>query len=363
MDKRWWVFGTLVVTLAGYLFTFYPAYTPVVAAVGGECAGTFYSVSLPLNDLGASEYLRINGDPPTEPPTPTGVDGGLYPGGVNTRPATHEAAGMALAENIVPLNNAGEPATDGRIVMISIGMSNTAQEFQEFVTLANADPDLHPLLAIVNGAQPGQTSDDWADPAAPAWDVVDQRLISGFLSPAQVQIAWVKLAQTGTGGFPAKAQALQADLEAVAQNLKTRYPNIKLAYLSSRTRSYTYWQGLSPEPVAFETGFAVRWLIEQQLNGDPDLNYDPASGPAVAPWLAWGPYLWIDGLNPRSDGRVWLPEDLAPDCTHPSPGGELKVADMLLDFFKSDATTAPWFLADGVPISPYEIYLPILLKE
>jgi hypothetical protein len=47
------------------------------------------------------------------------------------------------------------------------------------------------------------------------------------------------------------------NLEAIARNLRTHYPNLKIAFFSSRTRSYTYWRGLSPEPLAFETGFAV----------------------------------------------------------------------------------------------------------
>lgn len=321
---------------------------PVLAAAGG-CTGAFLPVSLPLNDLGPAEYVRMDG-------TPTGEIGGLYPGGINGRPAAHHAAGRALAAQIQPLDVNGMPAADGRVVMISVGMSNTAQEFQAFITLANADPDKPPLLAIVNGAQPGQTSGVWADPDAAAWDVLDARLASGFLSPQQVQVAWVKLVQTGAGDFPAKALALQADLTAVTQNLKARYPNLKLAYFSSRTRAYTYWMGLSPEPVAYETAFAVRWLLEQQLNGDPALNYDPAKGPALAPWLSWGPYLWIDGLNPRSDGRVWEPADLLSDCTHPSASGEQKVALMLQEFFKGDETTIPWFL-----LPPQAIYLPLMM--
>jgi hypothetical protein len=118
--------------------------------------------------------------------------------------------------------------------------------------------------------------------------------------------------------------------------------------------------GLSPEPIAFETGFAVKWLLAQQIV-DGELNYDANNGPVVAPWLAWGPYLCIDGENPRSDGRVWTQVDLAPDCTHPSESGELKVAGMLLEFFRSVSTTFSWFLADGG--YPHKLYMPLLLAE
>ena len=65
----------------------------------------------------------------------------------------------------------------------------------------------------------------------------------------------------------------------------------------------------------------------------------------VAPYLCWGPYLWADGLNPRSDGFTWACSDvLATDFTHPSSTGIGKVADQLLAFFKTDPTATPWFL-------------------
>lgn len=309
------------------------------------CTAPLRSVSQPLTDLGPGEYVRFEGGP-------TGYSGGLYPGGSNNRPAAHEAAGVALARQITPLNFAGEPDPQGRIVMISVGMSNAAMEFGTFINLADADPAVHPRLRLINGAQPGQISTDWTDPDAPTWDYVD-RLISDFgLSPAQVQVAWIKNTRTGVDDFPEWAEDLQGDLAQIVRALKIRYPNVRLAYLSSRTRSYTYWQGLSPEPAAFESGFAVKWLIEQQLAGDPGLNYDPAAGTVVAPFLSWGPYLWIDGLNPRSDGLVWTQADLAPDCTHPSESGEQKVAAQLLAFFKSDSTAQPWFLDGPLPPPP-----------
>ena len=111
--------------------------------------------------------------------------------------------------------------------------------------------------------------------------------------------------------------------------------------MCSRSRAYTL-SGLSPEPTAYETGFAVKWLIEQRLAATGNL------GLQVAPWLSWGPYLWVDGTQPRSDGLVWSCSDTSGDFTHPSPSGQTKVANQLLVFFKTDPTATPWFLPKSI---------------
>jgi lysophospholipase L1-like esterase len=299
-------------------------------------------VAAPLTDLGANEYIRLDGQA-------TGFMGGLYPDGRNQRPPDHETAGQAIAATIVPLNELGEPDANGRIVLISVGMSNTNSEFNQFMEAIHQNPAVHPAVKAVNGAQSGRVANDWAAPDTDTWDNLNTILARANSSPAQVQIAWIKLTLTDGGSFPEKAEALQANLFTIVQQLKARYPNLKLAYLSSRTRSYVIGRGLSPEPAAYETGFAVRWLIEQQINGDPALNFDPTKGTVMAPYLSWGPYLWIDGENERADGRLWLAEDLAIDCTHPSRSGNQKVAQMLLEFFLTDSTTG-WFRAGEAPV-------------
>jgi PKD repeat protein len=165
-------------------------------------------------------------------------------------------------------------------------------------------------------------------------------------------VAWIKEAESHPaklGAFPIHAQILQSDLQAIARNLKTLYPNIKIAYFSSRTRAYTNDPTtLNPEPFAYESAFAVRWMLEDQLDGAANLNFDSSQGPVVAPWMAWGPYLWADGTNPRSDGFVWLCSDLQGDFTHPSPSGDDKVTNELLAFFKTHPTATPWFLRSTI---------------
>jgi PKD repeat protein len=304
--------------------------------------------NLPLPDLGPGLYQTF--------------PGGLYPGGNSTRPPAHEAAGINIGtNNIQPRDAAGAvDLVNGKIVLISVGMSNTNDEFASgsnaFQPRANGDPSKNPKLVVVNGAQSGMDAPKWLDPTAATWNTVDSRLTAAGVTPQQVQVAWVKQAiahPSSLGAFPAHAQTLQSDIQTIARNLLIRYPNIQIAYFSSRTRAYTNDAAtLNPEPFAYESGFSVKWMIENQINGTGNLNFDPSHGTVVAPYLSWGPYLWADGTNPRSDGFTWLCSDTQSDFTHPSATGVGKVADQLLAFFKTDPTARPWFLRNTVVGTP-----------
>lgn len=276
--------------------------------------------------------------------------GGLYPKGVNARPASHEAAGQALLARIRPRNSTGAiDDQNGRIVLLSVGMSNTTQEFSAFKTVADRDPEKNPKVLIVDGAQGGASADHiLADPKT-YWNNVEQRLKSAGVTDAQVQTAWIKLADsTPTLPFPADAQKLESDIKTIILSLTPRFPNLRMAYLSSRIYAGYATTSLNPEPYAYQGGFSVKWLIEAQIQGDSSLDFSAGK----APWMAWGPYLWADGLSMRFDGLTWACSELATDGTHPSPTGQMKVAQMLLDFFKGDTTTRPWFVGAVAQIPP-----------
>lgn len=286
----------------------------------------------PLPELGTEKYQ--------------GYEGGFYPGGKNERPKEqHEAAGLALAKTIAPLNKDGKPDQNGKIVMLSIGMSNTTQEFSVFKRTADGDSEKNPSLTIVDGAQGGQTAFRIKDPSANFWTVVDQRLTQAGVSRDQVQAAWIKEADAGpSSGFPKYAQTLRDELRDIVQLMHKRYPNLKLVYLSSRTYGGYAKTPLNPEPYAYESGFSVKWLIEEQIKGEKALNFDPAKGEVMAPWLSWGPYLWANGTTKNSDGLFYEESDFGGDGTHPTASGQKKVAAQLLNFFKTDSTAKSWFL-------------------
>jgi hypothetical protein len=138
---------------------------------------------------------------------------------------------------------------------------------------------------------------------------------------------------------------LQSEIELLLQNAQLYYPNLKLAYFGSRAYA-GYSNGVStidPEPYAYEAAFAARGAIQDQLNGVA-LNYNPNNGPVVSPWLAWGSYHWANGMTPRSDGLLFVCQDFNSDGTHTAIDGSNKTAATILQFFKTDPTTTPWFL-------------------
>lgn len=322
---------------------------------------------IPLTDMTASQtYL--------------GFSGGLYENTTNTVPADHDTAGISIASNIVPLDTSGTPdPVNGKVLFMSIGMSNTTQEWcaqgyvvntpcdsWSFTGQALADSRVNKTnLVFIDGAKGGQDAATWDQPTDPNYD----RVATSILSPLgydekQVQVIWIKEANgqpTGTPTLPntsADAYVLETHLGNIIRAAKVRYPNLKQVFLSSRIYGGYAITTTNPEPYAYESGFSVKWLVQAQIdqmrNGGAvsdtragDLNYQTG----VAPWIAWGPYLWADGANPRSDGLTWVKTDFDPsDYTHPSqPGapsdtqsGEFKVGGMLLNFFLNSPHT-PWF--------------------
>ncbi len=316
---------------------------PVQPTTGAECQNIFWDVAgtstpmIAINDLGTGTYL--------------GSEGGLYPNGSNVMPPSHEADGIALAQGIQPLNAAGNPDPNGSYGILSIGESATAHTWSQFMNDADADPSKNTHLVITRGAQPKTGAVHFANINDGAWNtIIDFYLPQAGLTPNQVVAAWV-LSVNGypTGVFPADMSQLKSEYEDIARNLHTLFPNIKLAYFTSKFYD-GYANGLPkpifPEPYAYEDGFAVKWAIQDQINGVGNLNYNPALGPVVAPWMAWAAYDWTNGLIARSDGLTWSCQDVRDDGVHPSaPIGQEKEANILMNFFKADETTTPWFLA------------------
>jgi hypothetical protein len=326
--KRNSTFAKVCPILVAFFFLVYFA----AASYASNCSRTSVGF-IPLNDLGSGTYQNKKG--------------GLYPHSENIRPSKHEKAGLALAQKIGPLSPTGKSDANGKYVLLSIGMSNTGAEFGQFIKLAKVDPLKDPRLVIVNGGIPRQPANLMLDPNDDYWPKVQLQLQRSFVTPKQVTVVWIKQADAGPKlPFPSDAKKLRKELRIILGLIHQKFPKVKLAYMSSRIYAGYATTTLNPEPFAYQSGFAVKWLIGSQIVGSARLNYDPKKGRVKSPWLSWGPYLWADGLHPRSDGLTWSCSDFRDDGTHPSDSGTAKVASLLLQYFQTDVTAREWYLAN-----------------
>ncbi len=288
---------------------------------------------IPLTDLGTGSY--------------GGAEGGLYPGGSNTPPPAWEASALTLADGIQPLDANGNNDPNGSYALLSIGVSITRTIWDEFEPMEVGDPTISPHLVLVNAAVDGTNSPDWTSPSSGAWlTILNNYLPYQNLTANQVVAAWVMMPHSNPHGtYPNDMTTQENDLISVLQNLHTFFPNLKIAYLTSNHYGNYEPSKSYPEPYSYEFGLAVQTVIEDQINGQANLNWNPANGTVMAPFLLWGPYDWANGMVSRSDGLVWTCQDMSSDGLHPSLAGRNKEAALLATFFKTDPTATPWFLA------------------
>ncbi len=269
-----------------------------------------------------------------------GEDGGLYGKGSNELPQALKTSADAALAQIKPLDAQGKPADSGKIVLVSISMSNATQEFSFFKGIADKDPRKADKLTIVDCAQGGQAMAQWVPADGRPWQEAMNRIEHAGVSPEQVQVAWIKLANVNpSGSMKEHLDKLEADTTTVLHNAKQRFPNLRIAYLGSRIWAGNATSGLNPEPYAYEGAYSVRHLIQKQMNGDESL------AAAKSPLLLWGPYLWAEGEKGRKlDDVKYIKADFADEGVHPSQSGREKVAKQLLEFFATSPLAKGWFV-------------------
>ncbi len=306
-------------------------------------------VAKPLNDLATGKYK--------------GFQGGLFENGSNDVPRDHASDGLALAAQVKPIR--------GKFVLLSIGMSNATIEWRPFIELAADDSRVnHASMAVLNGAQGAMTACFWRfatenpvqsgcrapRPIPNQYDRIrDELLKPSGLAEDQVEVIWMLNANprpnVALPASDAEAYIYEREIGEIARAARKRYPNLKLMFISSRAYAGYAAVPLNPEPYAYEYGFSVKWTIQAQIDETRNGKIDSIAGDldykkGVAPWIAWGPYLWADGDVPRSDGLTWKATEFQQDGTHPNKDGVNKIAHMLMDFFTSSPYTG-WFRKQG----------------
>ena len=224
---------------------------------GADCSLTSTGL-IPLTDMGSRRYH--------------GYRGGLYPAGRNTPAPKYLRKGQTASKQIRPIN--------GKIVLLSVGMSNATAEFSAFKRSSDRDTQVNPNVVVVDGAQDG--FDAVKIIKRPVyWDNADARLAAQGVSANQVQVVWLKEAIAGEDRpFPRDMKALQKNLRQIIRTMRSRYPNLKIVYLSSRTYGGYAVTALNPEPAAYDSAYAVRAVIagahERQAQG-PVAGLGPVS--------------------------------------------------------------------------------------
>jgi hypothetical protein len=167
-----------------------------------------------------------------------------------------------------------------------------------------ADPERNPNPQVLDCAQSAQSTEINARPNAEYYKVVDQRLKNAGVTLPQVQIAILKVAtQEPTLAFPGDVKILQDLTLKTVHILKERFSNLKILYITSRIYAGYADTALNPEPHAFETGFAVKWLIADQIAGQAgiELRSAPRRRPRSVDRL--GP-VFVGRRPQRTQGRI-----------------------------------------------------------
>ncbi len=310
-----------------------------------------HAVSLFAQKDCSHDHLGLIPLPDLGPDTYHGMQGGLYPGGSNERPADHLAACIERVSQIQPLNAYGDPDPNGRVVMMSIGASNPATEFQRFVNTAVVYEPVNNKLSFVNGCEGGIGIQKMNTIDEVYWDLALGALADSGFSVNQVQVIWIEQENTLNTDtvFPAAPNSLVNDYKLLLQVIHEIFPHVQICYVTARAyagyadpEEFDLGHGLL-YPRDYYNGWAVKFLVEKVINGAPGFQTDGPS--ANIPFITWGSYHWTDGSNPREDG-LFLDCDLdvADDGLHLSGQGEYKFGQELFEFFSTDATAAYWFL-------------------
>lgn len=274
-----------------------------------------------------------------------GYPGGLFPGGTNKATGNYANDLQQICSDIKPLNENGQISPLGKIGFVSIGPSTSLIMMNALIPKMQENKSVNPLIRPVPLGQGGMGINELISNSTFFWDTVVMKLKQYQLSPNQVQVVYFEEDDNDnySSAFPQRPLDVKEKLKQGIQLLKVKFPNVRVAYVLARTT--TIYMPIrddnkQQEPIGYYLGFADKWLIEDQINGDPGLAYN--GDHPVAPIITWGPNQWSDGDKMRSDGFNWLRSD-TDDGLHPNDSGSDKLSTMFLNFLLNDQYAKLWF--------------------
>ena len=286
---------------------------------------------------------------------PQGIShiGGLYPFGQNTPPAGHNKLICQANKNVYPRNGAGvRDDISGKIGFMVIGASNPMHIANIAEDMYYSDPQHNPKVVIVNNGQEGMSVDKMLTTSYFSGCLTN--VAEHGLTAAQVQCVWFK------------TDTLEMDLDDLSfddyvdahmpafcdalQRILIDYPNCKIIYFTGRHTTRYALAGYEKhfEPRAYYCNWIHKFLIEEQINGNP--NYKCKGIGAVMPVLAWANPFYSNGPEENTFGysvneSTFIPagDGAINNGVHLSDAGLEYAADYFLDFFFTNPYTKKWF--------------------
>jgi hypothetical protein len=231
---------------------------------------------------------------------------------------------------------------NGSIGLLVLGFSTAAMAGKYFNDISTV-MGVNEKVKILIGAQGGKDINAMQNTNAVYWKTIDSILQQHKLSKKQIQIIWISTGDIHNYlmPFPEQSMHLAQKYHVVLQNIKILYPNIRCVFISDRTYAgYLSDKGGPPElqePTAYYTSWAVKWVIENQIQNKTGYTYHDL------PFIEWGPMLWTNGEKGNSRGYTWDCDDAGKGGIHPTAKGRVKEGALLYWFFAKHPYTKNWF--------------------
>lgn len=295
---------------------------------------------IPLNDLGTETY--------------EGFTGGLFKEGNNDAPDIHLDKGIKISNNLKRRNDTGAIDNEnGTIMMIGMGASTASDAFNTYrSSMIDADWEgVNPCLDVRSVFIGGKDLGDILDPEENYWDKFQDRLEEKEIDPDQVQIVWMMhQSEATTNNLETYLTYVTGQYKLLLADMLIQMPNLRQVFISGM--HYTGYTDPAHErydamvePKGYWGNLAIRELINMQIDGDPDLDFEGAD--RKVPYITWGPYFWADGSNERSDGLTWTCDEFRSDPTgggfHLKEEFQYKESDMLRTFLETDPVASIWY--------------------
>lgn len=320
---------------------------------------------IPLTDLGPGFF--------------EGYQGGLFPGGANAEnPASsHFKKGRSFAKNLQPLDSLGNINYDrGVILMGGFGPSIPGHLMDELVPIVRDTTDdiykTNICFDAINMSAGGKGLDyAIGSDSTKYWNNMKNKITGKGYNILQMQVGWIyfndKWDTAAEITFPDEPMQVADDLTTYLQLLKIYFPNIKIVFVSGRHYGgfcdtlMEQYAAIS-EPSSYYNNFAVKWLIERQITGDPDLRYFGIN--TKVPFITWGNYFWTNGASPRiTDGRNYPCEKFSvTDGYHLTDSTNVEDANYMMNYFYT-SEFSKYYVKYGIKWAECVPYLDSIHRE